>query len=276
MSIYLSTRTTQHLRRVQKLLNQLQDVSEPLALIAPGSAYPRDNVIVLAGSFNPPTVAHLALLKQARRYTHLHEPMHLYAAFSRHTVDKETVERPLLLDRIVLLQDLLRRRIPEAGIMLFNRGLYLEQAEAIRRSFPQVRRILFVLGFDKIVQIFDPRYYDDRDAALSKLFSLAELLVAPRGNQDEDDLSALVQQPQNARFARFVHPLPFDPAYRQISSTQVRQSGDSSHAVPQEVRRFMRQTRAYAPPLRGRNGHERDYYAERVKSLSDGLGMAVS
>jgi len=277
MSVYLSARTMQHFKRVQTLLDQLQDVNEPLALVLPGSPYPRDNVMVFAGSFNPPTVAHMALLKQARRYARLHEPMQLYAAFSRHTVDKETVERPLLLDRILLLEKLLQRRIPQAGIMLFNRGLYMEQAEAIRRSFHRVRRILFVLGFDKIVQIFDPRYYDDRDAALARLFSQAELLVAPRGNQDEDDLNALLHQPQNERFACYVHPLPFEPAYRQISSTHVRQGiGDVAHAVPQEVRQFMRETRAYAPPLYQGDADELDYYGERVKLLSDRLGMPLS
>lgn len=275
--MYFSARTIQRLKRVQRLLNRLQGETEPLAVVLPRSREPKGDVMVFAGSFNPPTVAHLALLKQARRYARLHGPMQLYAAFSRHTVDKETVERPLLLDRILLLEKVLQRRIPQAGIMLFNRGLYLEQAEAIRRSFPKVRRIYFVLGFDKIVQIFDPRYYDDRDAALEKLFSQAQLLVAPRGDQDEDDLNALLDQPQNERFACRVHPLPFDPAYRQISSTHVRQGiGDITHAVPQEVRQFMRETRAYAPPLHKSDAHEVDYYDERAKKLSNLLGMLLS
>ena len=37
-----------------------------------------------------------------------------------------------------------------------------------------------IYGYDKVVQIFDPRYYDDRDAALDRLFALSSLLVAPR------------------------------------------------------------------------------------------------
>ncbi len=259
------------------MLDQLQPGARPQALVLPGSPCPRESIIVFPGSFNPPTIAHLALLKQARRYAQLHQPMGLYAAFSKHTVDKEAVERPLLLDRITLLEKLLRRRIPKAGIMLFNRGLYLEQAEAIRQSFPKVRRILFLMGFDKLVQIFDPRYYTDRDAALSQLFELAELLVAPRGNQDRDDIMAILQRPENRRFAPAVHPLPFDPAYRSISSTEVRQGAEgSSHEVPQEVRQFMRQTRAYAEPLRRDDGTEIDCYEERKKRLRTILGRPVS
>jgi nicotinic acid mononucleotide adenylyltransferase len=272
--MHISARTLQRLRRLQALLDQLEPAALPQALIVPGSPQPRANVIVFTGSFNPPTVAHLARLKQAQQFARQHEPMHLYAAFTKLTVDKEAVERPLLLDRIMLLDVLLRRRLPHAGIMIFNRGLYVEQAEAIRRSFPKVKRIFFLMGFDKIVQIFDPRYYDDRDAALVALFNLAELLVTPRGNAGPDDLAALLHQPQNERFARYIHLFPFDASYSDVSSTRIRQEASSdSHDIPQEVRQFMRETRAYAPPLRRRDGPEIDYYARRVQCLNKLLGV---
>ena len=194
--------------------------------------------------------------------------MQLYVAMSKHTVDKENVERPLMLDRIMLLDTLLRRRFPHAGILLFNRGLYVEQAQAVRTAFPHVTRLLFLIGFDKIVQILDPHYYDDRDAALRALFSLAELLVAPRGGDGPESLGELVRRPENQPFAQHIHALPFSSAYRYVSSTHIRQSA-SAHAyeIPREVRDFMRKTRAYAPPLRRQDGSEIDYYGERVKTL---------
>ena len=37
--------------------------------------------------------AHIALLQQARVFAHSYEPAYLYAAISKRTVDKETVER---------------------------------------------------------------------------------------------------------------------------------------------------------------------------------------
>ncbi len=267
-TLSLSTWTLQRLKRIQVLLDQLQPEAESRAYAVPGAPEPHDGVIVFPGSFNPPTIAHIALLKQARGFARVHEPMTLYAAFSKRTVDKEAVERPLLLDRIVLLDDILHKRLPHAGILLFNRGLYVEEAEAIQRSFPRVRRILFLLGFDKIVQILDPHYYKDRDASLSELFKRAELLVAPRGDAGAEELSELLHLPQNKRFAHFIHPLPFNGAYRNISSTSVRQgvSGAASE-VPQEVRQYMRETHAYAPPLQKSDGTEVDYYGLRVQSL---------
>ena len=144
----------------------------------------------------------------------------------------------------------------------------MEQAQAVHSSFPHVTRLLFLIGFDKIVQILDPHYYDDRDAALRELFSLAELLVAPRGDAGTESLAELLQQPENQPFAPYIHTLTFNSAYRYVSSTNIRQHASSySDEIPHEVRRFMRKTRAYAPPLRLADGSEIDYYGERVKVL---------
>ncbi len=270
MSLYLSARARQRFAKVQSLLDLLQPQDAPGALLVPRSPQPHRSIIVFTGSFNPPTIAHLAMLKQAQHFADAHGSMQVYAAFTKLTVDKERVERPLLLDRVMLLQLVLQRRLPHVGILLFNRGLYVEQASAVRNAFPAVKRILFLMGFDKIVQILDPHYYKDRDAALADLFHLAELVVAPRGTDGVHELNELLNQPQNRRYAQYIHSLPLSSVYRDISSSRVRHNGrdaDTMRDVPQEVRRFMRRTRAYAPPLRTKDGGEIDYYGERMKML---------
>ncbi|GAC1363006.1 MAG: hypothetical protein NVSMB44_19330 [Ktedonobacteraceae bacterium] len=268
--MYISRYTVQQLRRVQGQLAQLRPEASAQALLVAGSPQePRENIIVFTGAFNPPTTAHLALLKQGQHYARQYGPAHLYAAFSKVTVNKERLERPVLTDRVLLLQLLLRRRLPHAGLLLFNRGLYVEQARALRNSFPGVGYIHFLMGYDKIVQIFDPRYYRDRDAELEALFRDAQMLVAPRGDDDEAALKRLLMQPENRRFAGYVQAIPFDPLYRNISSTSVRVGNHSDdHTIPQEVRLFMRKTRAYAPPVRKKDGLEVDYYRDRLLFLN--------
>ncbi len=282
--MYLSRRMLRHVKSIQKQLDQLQPDAPVQALLVPGSPrQPRATIIVFTGSFNPPTTAHLALLKQGQLYAHQQEnqthlqshqsrsrrSISLYAAFSKVTVNKEKLERPLLLDRMMLLQQLLRRRLPHTGLLLFNRGLYVEQAHALRHSFPAVKRIYFLMGYDKIVQIFDPRYYQDRDAELEALFHEAQMLVAPRGDGDEAALQRLLEQPENRRFARYVHTIPFNPIYRAISSTSIR-TGNSTYdnAIPHEVRLFMRKTQAYAPSVQKKDGTGVDYYKERMLQLN--------
>lgn len=272
LSIKFSSFTVQRLKRVQALLDQLDPEAAPQALIVPGSPTPEGNIIVFPGSFNPPTTAHLALLKQARQFARSHGFAHLYAAISKRITDKETVERPLLLDRIILLDNVLRHHVRHTGIMLFNRGLYVEQAEAVRASFPQVKKLYFLIGFDKIVQIFDPHYYEDRDAALHELFVLAELLVAPRKGAGAAELAQLLDQPENQQFARYVHALPLSAAYQNISSTRIRQSFDGhEQEVPPEVRRFIRETHAYMPPQELADGSKIDYYGERMRAIEAAL-----
>lgn len=260
----------QRFKVIQHLLDGLDPVEKPRAVIAPGSPEPEGSIIVFPGSFNPPTNAHLAMLRQAQQFEQLHGEGKVYAAVSKHTTDKEHVERPLLVDRLVLLETVLQQHAPGVGMMLFNRGLYVEQAEGIRAAFPAVRRLLFLVGFDKIVQIFDPHYYTDRDAALGELFALAEILVAPRADAGERELRALLEKTENRRFARFVHLLPLDMSYRQVSSTHIRQDFAAHRQdVPPEVARFIQETGAYASPERLPDGTPRDVYGERMEAISN-------
>jgi nicotinamide-nucleotide adenylyltransferase len=265
-----SNRTVQRFRRVQLLLDELDPQKEPQVYAVPGSSAPREDIIVFPGSFNPPTTAHLALLKQARQFGRLHGGMLVYAAMSKRTTDKETVERPLLVDRILLLDTVLHNHLRHIGILLFNRGLYVEQAEAIRSQYPDVGKLYFLLGFDKIVQIFDARYYENRDKALRELFALADILVAPRAGAGPAELSALLAQPENAPFAAHVHALPLDASYRDISSSRVRQSlAAHEQDMPPEVRRFVRDTQAYASPVRSADGSIADVYGERAEAIKN-------
>jgi nicotinic acid mononucleotide adenylyltransferase len=268
MSTPIAPHILRNYRRVQRVLERLDPQGQPWAMVAPGSPAPRGDSIVFPGSFNPPTLAHLAMLRQARVWARQRYGGHwqVYAALSRQIVDKETVERMTLLDRVVLLERVLSKQVRHAGILLLNRGLYVEQARGIRAAFPQVRRLYFLVGFDKIVQIFDARYYTERDAALHELFALAELLVAPRGSDGEAQLKELLARSENRPFAGHVHALPLDARYRDMSSTSARQ-GMRLDEVPVEVFDFIRRTRPYAPPDRLDDGTERDVYAERTRAL---------
>lgn len=268
----ISQETIETYRHIQRLLDQLDPDGVPRALITPGSPRPLGEIIVFPGSFNPPTTAHLALLEQAERFAR-EQPattgeVYLYAAVSKRITDKENVDRPLLIDRIVLIERVVRNHLARAGVMLFNRGLYVEQAGAVHATFPDVKRLFFLIGFDKIVQILDPRYYSDRDTALRELFGLAELLVAPRGQDGPDALESLLAKSENQPFRAHIHALPFDPTYRGVSSTRIRERPDRyAEDEPPEVRQFIRETHAYEPPVRQADGAVIDYYGDYVQMI---------
>ncbi len=217
---------------------------------------------LLPGSFNPPTRAHLALAIAALAAGEADAAL---LTLSTHTVEKERIVGAMLEDRLLLL-DLLRRAEPRLGVLLVNRGLYVEQAELARSRFSGVSRVVFLVGFDKIVQIFDPRYYDERDAQLDRLFGLAEIIVAPRGESGSAELRALLARPENARFRQAVRPLELLDDLRGVASSQVRAATAAGTAVgddvPEAVRLFVEETGAY-----GASSEDRSRYAARIAAL---------
>jgi nicotinic acid mononucleotide adenylyltransferase len=130
----------------------------------------------------------------------------------------------------------------------------VDQARIARAAFPTLDSLVFLVGFDKIVQIFDPRYYEDRNAALEQLFALATFLVAPRGTDDADALAALLARPENQRFAGAVEPLDLPVGLREVASSAVRQAveggGAPDQTVPPVVQAFIDATGVYAGDAR--------------------------
>lgn len=226
------------------------------------------SLAVLAGSFNPLTNAHVALAEAGERQ--LLAPT--LFALSTHTVDKEQPEGALLADRLLVLE-LHARTTTNRAVAVLNRGLYVEQARLLRTAFPKVRRLTFLVGIDKIVQLFDSRYYDDRQAALGELFELASFAVAPRADAGAADLVELLRRPENAAFAACVRPLDLDPGLAATSSSTIRarlrQGGQSlPPGLAPESASFVAATGCYAPPIIGPDGRAVDPYAERRALLA--------
>ena len=178
------------------------------------------------------------------------------------SVDKEAVEIARLEDRLALLVTIGSRT--GAAVALCNVGLYVDQARAFREALPDTR-LSFVVGFDKLVQILDPRYYEDRGAALDDLFALADLLVLPRGDDGPAEIAAVLAEAGNARWAGKIHPLAAPPSLDlQLSATAIRQADltatAQAAALPPEVQRFVEQWQPYpaaAPQVHGAAQHHR-------------------
>jgi nicotinic acid mononucleotide adenylyltransferase len=222
---------------------------------------------VLAGSFNPLTPAHSALMNAAARTLRL--SVRLWA-FALVTVDKERVERATLTDRALQLQAYLAGRRTAAGLLVLRAGLYADQAAALRTLLPPGARLWLVVGYDKVTQIFDPRYYADRDAALRRLFAAAELAVAPRGAHHAADLAALLALPQNRPYAARVRLLPTRAKMAAASSTVARDLAARATAAAAlaglaepEGAALALVTGAYSPPAVLPSGELVDRYALR-------------
>jgi nicotinic acid mononucleotide adenylyltransferase len=241
---------------------QLQRQSEPaLHVLRPLTQAPA-TIAVLSGSFNPLTRGHEALVAAAWR----EDVDAVLLVLPVRAIDKEGVVRAALVDRaLVLLQ--WAARYGGAGVALVNRGLYLEQAALLAAQYPS-SAITFLVGYDKVEQIFDPRYYTDRDAALEALFGLATLRVAPRQGRGKDALDALLQREENRRFAAHVTPLMLEADVDALSSTSVREAARAGQPwqalVPVETAQFLHEALPYSAPVHLPDGEEIDAYGLRL------------
>lgn len=179
---------------------------------------------VFPGSFNPPTVAHLAIAEAARDQ---HGLARVDLVVSRRALAKEEVEHPSFDDRI----EVIRRSIQSHGwleVVVTEAQLLVD----IARGYD-----LLIVGADKWTQIQEQRWYSTSEA------------------RDR----ALAELPPTAIVPRLGHPVPDDgilglddSTLAAVSSTRARQ-GDIDLMAP-AARRFALDTGAWIDPERYRDG----------------------
>lgn len=240
---------------IEALLDSLQE--EPgfaVARIDPGDEFlPR--VAVLPSAFNPPTRAHLHLLDIARTVQGIAMPA---ALLSTRNVDKG-LYGATIPDRIGMLLSLNSHR-PDIAVLASNAARIIDQAVSLRARNPGVG-FDFVLGFDTLVRIFDPRYYGEGDRApgessrltamaaeLEPFFNDHRLIATNRGDESIDDLYRYLETPIVRDFAERIVLREIDPEPARLSSTQQRkalESGDDPGGLAPGVREYVDRQRLY-------------------------------
>jgi nicotinic acid mononucleotide adenylyltransferase len=126
---------------------------------------------LLLGAFDPPTNAHIAILR---------------AAANRLDVPGVLCPTTVLLARPAdtLLDDDVRLRLLEAvaesegfGLCVADRGTYLDVARDLRASGVDAT---FVIGSDKVPQLADPSFYEDGEAGVAATFREVRFVIVER------------------------------------------------------------------------------------------------
>ena len=125
---------------------------------------------VYPGSFNPPTIGHLAIALAARDQRELDR---VDLMVSRVALGKELIGRPTFDDRITVLEASVAD-IDGLEVAVTDCQLLVDIAQGYD---------VVVMGADKWAQVLDPAFYDNsaeaRDQAVASLMQL-ELAIAPR------------------------------------------------------------------------------------------------
>lgn len=232
----LTTLTSAERERLEPLAAAIHRARRPgparLEVVAGDPAFTRTaRVGLLAGTFNPLTLAHTALAEAAAAAG----CDRVVLAMAPTSIGKEQVERAHPLDRLDWVAAWARAK-PWTVAAVSSHPLLVDMAEAAGVRGAQVA---LIVGTDKAAQLVDPVYYDDPEAALERLRRACSLLVATRDGHPEPHLPFPSA------------PLPTPAWVPARSSTQTRAEaaarGTLSGHVPAELVAAIEVSRAYAP-----------------------------
>jgi nicotinate-nucleotide adenylyltransferase len=180
---------------------------------------------VLAGSFNPPTVAHLELAKSASASVDL-IVFAVPRAFPHKEYSGATIEQ-----RIEML-DASGLAIPYA-VASTEHGLFIDIAREFRLHYGLETQLSFICGRDAAERILDWDY--GREGVVEQMMREFELLVAPRRGH--------FTPPE--RFTSRIQVLNLSNGHEAVSSTEVRERiarGEPwEHLVPEKIRERVRE-----------------------------------
>lgn len=167
------------------------------------------------GSFNPPTIAHLAIANAARQQRQLER---VWFVLSRRALAKEHVEHPHFEHRVEVVSASIAH-LPWLDVIVSDAQLLVDIADG---------HDVLILGADKWEQINDPVWYndshDERDTAIGRL---PELAIAPRPP---------IEVPK-------AHRLDVDDTFGSVSSTRAR--GGALDLMTDAARSFAEHTGAW-------------------------------
>ena len=130
------------------------------------------------GSFNPPTVAHLAVAEAAVARARL---VRLDLVLSRRALGKDDVEVPTFADRVDLLREVASTRA-WLDVVVTDAQLIADIA---------IGYDVVVMGADKWRQVLDPAWYPDAGARDDAVAGLPHVLVATRAGDRPNGVDLL-------------------------------------------------------------------------------------
>ena len=180
---------------------------------------------ILAGSFNPPTIAHLELALAASRIVDL-------VLFVVPRVYPHKDYSGATLEQRVEMLEAAGPAISHA-IASTAQGLFIDIARECREHYGALVQLSFICGRDAAERILHWDY--GRAGVVEEMLGEFELLVAPRGGHFSPPLE----------YRHRIHALQVRGGYEEVSSTEVRDRvarGEPwEHLVPEKIRERVRE-----------------------------------
>jgi nicotinate (nicotinamide) nucleotide adenylyltransferase len=211
--------TLRWLRRASRGVLQLTGPAAPGAPASP----PR--LGVLSGTFNPPTLAHVALAERAMKQLRLSEVLFVLPAEPPHKAQLGAS----LEERAQMLWLTVQGR-ESFSAALCSHGLLLDIHRAAADHFPAATQYLFLAGRDAAERILVHWPYDDIVRALEEMFGRFDFGVADR----EGKLHLPAGSPAE-KYRRQIHSIDLGENFYRISASEVRERAARQESIAELV-----------------------------------------
>ncbi|MGA1196662.1 MAG: nicotinate-nicotinamide nucleotide adenylyltransferase [Candidatus Latescibacterota bacterium] len=235
----------QTLNHYQTLINQLNPHGSPTAkMIHQNTQDYALKVGILDASFNPFTLAHESLIQTSKETLKLDS---MLLMLSLANVDKELFGATLE-QRLAMLTEYAKQH--HLSVAICSHARFVDKIMALTPCYAPNTQFYFIVGYDTLVRLFDPKYYADMQADLQKLFQTCHFIAANRENNDQRVLDAFLKKSDVQPFSKRIHTISLPLNMAQISSTQVRNNIQSKqpieHLVPQVISKAIHYLHLYS------------------------------
>ena len=216
--------------RFTKLFNGLDPSGSPRIELIHRAVSPRhggaEKFGIFSGSFNPLTFAHARMAEDTLKEYQLDEVILLLA---KANVDKDVFGLPLAARLLTLKKYAESQQKFSVGVS--SHGRYIDKVTALKAVLPPETEFYFIVGYDTLVRIFDPKYYTNFHAELEVLFAAARIIVANRAEADIKTIEAFIAQPKIRRYTPYVSCILLPDVYAYMSSTEARELLEQGKAI---------------------------------------------
>jgi len=237
--------------RIEQKNDSARPTGEPRIDIVKRAGATGPRLGVFASSFNPPTIAHIELIRRAAGFFSLDESL---ALAGKTNADKREYECSLA-DRLAMLK--LAFADSHTSIGLSSHAFYVDMIDALERAYSPSTDLHFVVGFDTFERVLDPgnrytaryhREFSDRVEALEYLFARSSFIVAGRRGAGLDSVRLLVEREPAVPSERVLY-LDFPADLGELSATEVRNRRRArqpiSGLVPEAVEQYIHERGLY-------------------------------
>lgn len=145
-------------------------------------------LLVLDSSLNPPHLGHQNLVERAVKHYN-NQPLHVLLLLSVNNIDK--APKPAAFDKrmemMCLMAETLQNKNISTSVGITTYAKFVDKDKIIRQDFSSSGLISYLVGFDTIVRILDPKYYlpQSLPEALNDFMSSTNFFCLTRGSGAE-------------------------------------------------------------------------------------------